>query len=82
MKHKLLRLYWSVFGYPDLPPKLAYFRDVRLNPYTNREYIPRYNSMYVNYLHGNSVERIAASHNVTMERVRQSLWKAYRTAVK
>jgi len=82
MKHKLLRLYWEVFGRPDLPPKLTSFNEKRVNQYSGNIYVPRYNSIYMEYLYGLPIEVIAQRHNVPRERIRQCCWKAYREATK
>lgn len=79
MKYKLLRLYWSIVGRPDLPPKNFIIKP-RINCYTGDPYIPRYTKYASLWLDGNTIEEIAERTNVTRERVRQCIWKAYHEA--
>lgn len=69
---RLLTFYWQVFGYPDIPPKFILWRAIRI-------YKPRAYEMNRRYLIGCSLEEIAKQYNVTRERVRQCLWKVYRS---
>jgi len=82
IKKRTIRLYWTLFGWPDFPPKLKNFNEKRVNPYSGNLYTPRYNTIYMEYLCGLSIEVIAKRYNVTRERVRQCCWKAYREATK
>ena len=76
-KIKFRRLCWKLFGCPDLPPK-PYSLVNKFNQFTSKGYTPRYQRMAVMYLADLSIEVIADQYNVTRERVRQNIWKAYR----
>lgn len=75
---KTLKLYWKMFGYPDLPPK-DFPAKIRYNHDTGECYIPRHWYMAFLYQNGCNVWQISKYHNTTRERVRQCLWKAYRS---
>lgn len=78
MKRKIREFIWNIFGRPECPPKDIDLKS-KINPYTKKQYEPRYYSMVKMYINNNlSLEEIAKKHNVTRERVRQCLWKAYR----
>ena len=74
---KFKPLYWKLFGYPDFPPSDFQIL-AKVNKYTDKVYIPRYQVMSFLWQDGHSVEDIAKCYNVTRERVRQCLWKSYR----
>lgn len=82
IKHKLLELYWKLFGQPDVPPKLKNYKPEVLNKFSGELYIPRRNDMYEFYCSGATIEDIAKIYNVTRERVRQCCWKAYRESIR
>lgn len=77
MKLTFRHFLWRIFGWPDLPPKDFIVRN-KVNQYSGKEYQPRYDTMALLYLDGKSLLEIAEIYNVTQERVRQCLWKAYR----
>lgn len=77
MKYAILNLYWSVFGYPDYPPKLKN-HNPRLNSVTRGVVVTRSYSMYRFYCSNGDIQTIADFYDVTRERVRQCLWKEYR----
>ncbi len=74
---KFRELLWEFVGRPDVPPKVFKVKPKK-NAYTNKLYMPRHYEMAAMYLDGKSVEEIANCYNVTRERIRQCLWKAYR----
>lgn len=82
MIHRLSSLMWKLFGQPDIPPKLKDFNPNMTNSYTGKTRKLRYNEMYFLYLTGQGAEDIAKTYNVTRERVRQCLWKAYRESIR
>lgn len=75
---KIRHLIWQLFGRPELPPRN--FRLIaKINKYNNKQiYIPRYYEMANMYLNNYDLIDIAKEYNVTRERVRQCIWKAYR----
>lgn len=81
MRNKLRKLYWLLLGIPDLPPK-DFIVKFKINEYNGKIYAPRSNTMAQLYVAGRSVEDIAAIYNVTRERIRQCIWKAYRESLK
>lgn len=67
---------WKLFGRPAFPPK-DFKVIAKINQYTGIPYFPRHYDMARMYLNGIDPWHIAKRHNVTRERVRQCLWKAY-----
>lgn len=74
---KLRQAYWRIFGRPDFPPRNGFVVRSKMNLYTDKPYWPRYALMALHYVNGASVSELAQQYNVTHERVRQCLWKAY-----
>ena len=77
----LLEWKWKLFGMPDVPP-CPINTAKKINRFSGKEYFPRYLTMAHLYNKGWHIESIAILHNVTRERVRQCLWKAYREGKK
>jgi hypothetical protein len=77
IKRRLYAFWWKIAGYPDLPPKI-FNLEAKRNTYTAQLYWPRYYDMAYRYLQDEPIESIANGYNVTRERVRQCIWKAYR----
>lgn len=78
MKRKLRDLYWSMFGWPEYPPK-DFEPKLKLVPKeAGGLIISKYYQMAYFYVNGVKPEDIAELFGVTRERVRQCLWKAYR----
>lgn len=82
MRHKLYKLMWEAFGYPDVPPKLKHFNPVKRNQYTSEMHIPTYNKVYELYLSGISIDDLATEYNVSRTRIRAYLWKAYNESIR
>ena len=78
MRRRLRELLWRLFGWPDIPPQKCVKLVARVNQYTGFPLVLRRDEMTSQYLAGHDIETIAEMHNVTRERVRQCLWKAYR----
>ena len=70
IKYKYRRIVWSTFGYPEAPP-----RDF---VYLGSEFL-KSQVVVLRYLKGEQIYSIAQDYNVTRERVRQIVWKYYRT---
>lgn len=80
LRTKFRHAVWRIFGHPDYPPKFTVIRPPNLftgGPSTNRIY-----DMAEAYMAGESIPSLAERYNVTRERIRQCLWKAYREALK
>lgn len=76
-RNRLRKIKWLIFGRPDVPP-IGFEVNPKISEYTNLPYWPRYYSFALLYNGGMPIELIAKKYNVTRERVRQCLWKAYR----
>lgn len=70
-------LIWKLFGTPELPPRNFKLMP-KINVYTGKEYTPRYYTLTRIYNSGVEIDKIASAFNLTRERVRQCIWKAYR----
>jgi len=73
---KIRHLYWRYFGQPDVPPQ-DFPVLPSINQYTNKEYYPTFLRYTSNFRMGLTIEEVSDKFNVTRERVRQCLWKAY-----
>lgn len=69
-------LIWRIFGYPDSPPKNFKIKFSYHFP-SDKVYLKRYLQMAFLWQQNYSLEDIAKEYNVTRERVRQCIWKAY-----
>lgn len=78
MLTKIRELYWQVVGWPDVPPRNFPYKSSKISPYTGKPLKMRCFSIASDYSNGLSLEFIATMNNITRERVRQCLWKAYR----
>lgn len=74
---RIRHLIWKLFGTPDLPPRNFKLKS-KYNQYTKKFYFPRSYKMASMYRFGYNIEDVANVFNVTRERVRQCIWKAYR----
>lgn len=72
IKLKFRKTIWFIFGKPDIPP-----RDFKIN-LKSYNTLPRYIKLTNLYLLNQDIETIAKTNNITRERVRQCVWKAYR----
>lgn len=72
---------WKLLDKPesDLPPKDFEIVE-RINSLTGKLLRPRANEMTRMWKSGKSAEEIASHFNVTRERVRQCIWKTYRSS--
>lgn len=77
LQYKLREILWKIFGRPDCPPKVKKFNPLRIREFDGAPYLPRANVMYYAYTKGMSIENMSVAYNITRERVRQCLWKAY-----
>ncbi len=74
---KIKHLMWKLFGYPDLPSRNFKLKS-KINKYTGNNYIPNYYKIASLYKEGYTLEILASIFNITRERARQCIWKAYR----
>lgn len=73
---KIRHLYWKYFGQPDFPPQ-DFPISFDTSPRGDKVIFPNYLRYTLYFRAGFSVEEISSKVNVTRERVRQCMWKAY-----
>ena len=82
-KWKLKHWYYVNILRADLPPKMPLnMLKPRRGELSNRIIGERCYKVYALYIAGLSIEEIASFYQVTRERIRQMVWKEFRTQLK